>query len=129
MVASEQWPVVSLKIALSLAGPERDFAFKIPKVPAGAGIHRGDQHELGGKSHPPRRSRNGDLPVFDWLAHHFEGRSFKLRQFIEKEDAVVRKTDFARIWKCAAAEQTNVADGMMRRAKRPLGNEGAVAAE
>ena len=30
----------------------------------------------------------------------------------------MREADFARIWKCAAAEQTNVADGVMRRPER-----------
>jgi len=65
----------------------------------------------------------GDLPVFNRLAHHFQCRSFELRQFIEKEDAIVRQTYFARIWECATAEQANVADGVMWRSKWSYRNE------
>src|SRR5206468_12173080 len=45
------------------------------------------------------------------------------------QDAVVRDADFTRIWKCPAAEQTNVADGVMRIAKRSRRNERAVTGE
>ena len=75
-------------------------------------------HELGGKRDTPRRARHSDFPVFKRLAHHFQRRSFKLRQLIQEKDAVMREAYFARIWKRAAAEQTDVADSVMRRTKR-----------
>ena len=75
------------------------------------------------------RARNGDLPVFERLAHYFQRRSFELGQLIEKEDAVVREAYFTWIWECAAAEQPNVADGVMRRAEWSRGNEGSFAVE
>ena len=41
-----------------------------------------------GKVTRARRARDGDLAVFERLAHHFERRAFELRQLIEKEHAV-----------------------------------------
>src|SRR5439155_23191094 len=67
--------------------------------------------------------------VFERLAHHLQCRSFELRQLIQKEDTVVGEAYFARIWKRATTEQTNVANGMMRIAKRSCGNEGLFGVE
>ena len=63
------------------------------------------------------------FPVFERLAHYFQCRAFELGQFVEKQHAVVSEAYFAGIWKRAAAEQTDVADRVMRSAKRPRGNE------
>ena len=61
------------------------------------------EHELGWKRHAACRARNRDFSVLDRLTHHLESRSFELRKFIEKENAVVREAYFARIRKGAAA--------------------------
>ena len=47
------------------------------------------------KSHAAGRARDGDLAVFERLAHDFQRRAFELRQLVEKKDAVMRETDFA----------------------------------
>ena len=113
----------ALAITLHLSWTATAFAFEIAKIAAWARIHRGDQHELRRESDAAGSAGDGDFSVFDWLAHYFQCRSFEFRQLIEKQDAVVREADFARVWKCAAAEQTDIADGVMRRAERPRRDE------
>src|ERR1700720_3013975 len=39
------------------------------KIPAGAGVHGGGQHEAGGKGQRHRRSRDADGAILEWLAH------------------------------------------------------------
>src|SRR5262249_32275469 len=92
-------------------------------------IHRSHEHELGGKRDAPRRARDRDFPVFEGLTHHFQCRSFELRQFIQKQHTVVRDAYFAGIWKRTAAKQTNVADGVMRCAERSRGHKGLFGVE
>ena len=55
--------------------------------------------------------------------------TFEFGQLVEKEDAVVRQTDFARARKRSAAEQADIADGVMRRAERSRGDKGFFATE
>ena len=50
-------------------------------------------------------------------------RSFEFRQLIEEEDTIVGETHFARVWERTAAEQPNIADGVMRRAKWSRGDK------
>ena len=121
--AIEQRAGDALTIALDLHRAATAFAFQIAEIAARTGIHRRDQHELGGKRHAARRARNRDPAVFERLAHYFQCRAFELGQLIEKKNAVMREAHFARIRNCAAAEQADVADGVMRRAKRPRGDE------
>src|SRR5204862_5574139 len=121
--AIEQGPGNTLAVPLHLHRTATAFAFQIAKIAARTGIHCRNEHELRWKSDAARRARHGDLPVFERLAHYFQGRPFELRQFIEEKNAVMGDADFAWIWKCAAAEQANVADGVVRIAERSRGNK------
>ncbi len=67
-----------------------------------------------------RGACDADEAVFQRLAHHFENIAVELGQFVEKEHAVMRKRNLAGTRIRAAAHQTSMAYGMMRRAKRPL---------
>ena len=98
-----------MTIALHLHRTATALALEIAEVPTRAGIHCGHEHELGGKCDTPRRARHGDFPVLERLTHHFQCRSFELRQFIQKQHAIVRDAYFARIWKRAAAKEADVA--------------------
>ena len=59
------------------------------------------------------RPRDCDAPGFEGLAQGFERRPGELGQLVEKEHAVMGEADFTGIWKCAAAKQTDIADGVM----------------
>src|SRR5262249_28094095 len=122
--AIQQRPGNALAITLHLGGTATAFAFQVAKVTAWTRIHGSDKHELRWKSNAARSAGNGDFPIFEWLAHHLQCRSFELRQFIQKKDAVVSEAHFARIWERAAAEQPNVANGVMRRPEWSRGDEG-----
>ena len=93
--AIEQWTGNALPITLHLHRAATAFAFQIAEVATRAGVHRRHEHELGRKSDRAGRARDGDATIFERLAQHFERRAFELRQFIEKEDAVVRDAHFA----------------------------------
>src|SRR5439155_2817073 len=64
-------------------------------------------------------ARDRYFSVLERLTHYFQSGSFELRQLIEKKDAIVGKAHFTRSRERSAAEQADVADGVMRRAKRP----------
>src|SRR6266404_2297069 len=112
--AVEQRAGNALPISLHLKRAATAFALQIAKIAARTGIHRRNEHEFRGKSDAACRARHGDLPVFERLAHYFQRRSFKLGQFIEKQNTIVSDAYFTGIRKRAAAEQANVADGVMR---------------
>src|SRR5206468_6950959 len=80
--AVEQRAGHSLAIALHLKRPTTAFALQIAKIAARTWIHRRNEHQLRRKSDAPRSARHSDLPVFEWLSHYFQRRSFKLRQLI-----------------------------------------------
>ena len=63
------------------------------------------------------------MAVFERLAEHFERGAVELRQLIEKQHAVVGEADFAGRGRGAAAHEAGVRDRVMRRAKRPAGQQ------
>src|SRR5438093_12929412 len=121
--AVEQWTGDALPISLHLKRSATAFALQVAKIAARTGIHRRNEHQLRGKRDATCRARHGDLPVFERLAQYFQCRSLKLGQLIEKKDAVVGEAHFTGIRKRAAAEQPNVADGVMRVAEWADRNE------
>src|SRR5437667_6958989 len=121
--AVEQRAGDSLAIALHLKRPATAFALQVAKIAAWTWIHRRNEHQLRRESDATCCAGHGDLPVFKRLAQYFQRRSLKLGQLIEKKDAVMGKAYFTRIRKRAAAEQPNVADGMMRVAEWSDRNE------
>ena len=115
----EQRPRNSLAIALHLHRTAAAFAFEIAEISTRAGVHRRDQHEFAGKGEAAGCARDRYFSVLERLTHYFQGGSFELWQLIEKKDAIVGKAHFTRSRERSAAEQADVADGVMRRAKRP----------
>ena len=78
-----------------------------------------------GKSDRKRGAGDGDAALFERLAHHFEDVALKFGQLVEEQDAVVAERDFAGTRDGAAADQSGVADGVVRRAKRPRAHQAA----
>jgi len=63
------------------------------------------------------------------LAHHFERGPFEFRKLIQKQHAIVGETDLARTWKRAAAEKSDIADGVMGRTKWSRRNKRSLAVQ
>ena len=98
-------------------------------VAAGAGVHGGHEHEVAWDGGGVFCAADGDLPVFERLAHGFEGSSREFGQLVEKEHSVVGQADFARLKVCASADEGHVGDGVVWRAEGALGYEACFAAQ
>ncbi len=92
-------------------------------VAAGAWVHRGDEHKICGEAERAVGSGDADRAVFQRLPQNFEHIFFELGQFVQKQDAVVRKRHLAWFWERAAADEGDVADGVVRRAERSCGDD------
>ena len=97
-------------------------------VAAGAGVHGGDELEARGEVAFHRGAADGDVAVFQRFAQHFEDAAVEFGQFVEKEDAVVGKADFARFGDGAAANQRGGGAAVVRRAVGALPPVGGVEA-
>ncbi len=70
-------------------------------------------------------ARHRDLAVFQRLAQRIQHPRIELRQFVEKQHALMRQRDFAGLGAHAAARQRGHAGGMMGAAERPSRRERA----
>ena len=84
----EQWPADPTDVPLNLHRTAIAASFWIPSKSAGAGIHRGNQHQVRRKSHAAHRSGNRHTGFFQWLSKHFQSASIEFRQFVEKQNHV-----------------------------------------
>ena len=110
-------------VALDLQRRADAFLLRVGEKAAGAGIHRGDQHEARRIIDRAHGARDGDAAVFERLAHDLEDVAAELRQLVEKQHAVVGQRDFAGFGHRAAADQAGIGDRVMRRAERPRGDD------
>jgi hypothetical protein len=90
-----------------------------------AGIHGRYKHKPGRISRRHGRTCDRDPAVFQRLSECFEDVFSKLRQLVEKKHAVVRQTDLPGSRDMAAADQTGIGYGMVRRTKGPRGDKPA----
>ena len=65
------------------------------------------------------------VPSSKRLAHDFENVAGEFGQFVEEEHAVVGQRDFARARDHAAADQSGVGDGVVRRTKGARAHQAA----
>src|SRR6185437_8758627 len=112
-------------VALNLRRRAVAVARGIAKESAGARIHRSGEHESRRKTDGKSSASNGDHAVFERLAENFEDVALKFRELIEKKHAIVAQGNFPRTGNCAAADQTGIADGVVRRAVRTRADEAA----
>ena len=101
----------------------------VAEVAAGAGVHRGDQHDVGGEADRAGGAGDGDAAFLERLAQDLEDVLAELRQLVEEEHAVVGERDLAGAGDAAAADQAGVADRVMRGAERARGDQRAAAHE
>jgi len=62
---------------------------------AGARVHRRDQLKTCGEAHAILCARDDDMPGLQGFAQNLQHLAIKLRQFVEKQHAVVGEGDFA----------------------------------
>ena len=108
----------AIAVALDLAGRASALTLRIAEETARAGVHRGNEDEVGRECHGARSAADRDPAVLERLAQHFERGAFELGEFVQKKHAVVRDADFTGRGIRGAADQTDVADRVMRGAER-----------
>ena len=74
-------------------------------------------------------AHDADEAVLERLAHGLERGAVVFRQLVEEEHAVVREADLAGLGFAAAADESDRADRVMRRAERTLEQQPAVRGE
>ena len=89
--AVEQRAGDAADVALNLRGATAALAHGVVPEAAGAGVHRGREHEGGREGQRHRGAADRDAPVFEGLAQDFEDRAVELGQLVEEEHAVVRE--------------------------------------
>jgi len=74
-------------VALNLNRGAMTFAGGIAEEAAGAGVHRGGEHEARGEIHGERGAGDGDGTIFEGLAHDFQHVALKFGKLVEKQNA------------------------------------------
>src|SRR5919202_4606336 len=119
----EQRPRDAVDVALNLEGRAAALVGRVSPIATHAGVHGGREHEGGREGQRHRRAADRHAPVFERLAQDFEDGAVELGQLVEEEHPVVRQGDFAGARDGPAADQPRVADRVVRRAERPLGDQ------
>ena len=87
------------------------------------------EHEAGGEGEAHGGARDGHRAVFQRLAQDFEDVAGELRQLVQEEQAVVGERDLAGARDHAAADESGVGDGVVRRAEGTVRDQAAVGVE
>ena len=87
--AVEQWARNLVHVALYLPRRADTMVGWVSIITAGAGIHGGHKHERAREVDVIFGAGDVDLPVFEWLAQHFERVFVEFRQFVAEEHTVV----------------------------------------
>ena len=116
--AVEQRAAHPRAVALDLRHRATALASGIAEKAAGTWVHRGYQHEGAGQGDFSGAPRYGDFPVLQGLTQYLQGGALELRQLVEEQHAIVGQRDLPRPRDRAAAQQPDVADGVVRSPKR-----------
>ena len=92
-------------------------------------IHRRDELKARRIRERSGSARNGHRAFLERLPHHLDRAARELGQLVEKEHAVVRERDLARLGERAAADERGLADRVMRKPKRPCAHDAGAADE
>ena len=102
-----------LLVVLDLGGSAGALVGGVAEVATGAGVHGGDQHEVGGVVGLEVGARDSDLAIFERLAEGLEDGARVFGELVEEEDAVVGEGDFARGGFGAAADDGDGRGGVV----------------
>ena len=106
-------------------GVHRHSRTRVAGEAARTRIHRADEHEARGKHGRPRGPRDRDAPSSSGWRSTSSDAAAELEHLVEEQHAVVREADLAGTRLRPAADERRVGDRVMRRAKRPLGEQAA----
>src|SRR5712692_1679710 len=112
-------------LPLNHRGSAVALARGVAEIAAGTRVHGGSQHEAGGKGYGDRSARYRHGTILQRPAHYLQYIALKLRQFIQKEHAVVAERHLAGPRYGAAADEPSIADGVMRGAEGPRAHQAA----
>ena len=112
--AVEQGAGDATQVLLDLGRRAGAGAAGIGPVSAGAGVHGGDEDEVGGEGRAAEGPADGDLAFLERLAQDLERLAIELGHLVEEEDALVGQADLARLGRAAATDQAGVADGVWK---------------
>ena len=108
-----------------IASERRVIAAAIPiggsVVAAGAGVGRGDQLKARREFAAVASARDPNHPLFQHFAKRLEAAPVELREFIEKQHALVGEGHFARLNRMATTEEARGACAVVRCAKGRMG--------
>src|SRR5436190_7153235 len=82
-------------ISLDLRYRAMTFSPRIVSITAWARIEGGNEHKVGRERGRIQRPADRDVAILERLPQHFERCPIELRQFVEKQNAVVREADLA----------------------------------
>ncbi len=74
----------------------RTFAAAGARIASVAGVHRSNQHEVGGIAVGLVDAADSEPSLLQWKAERFEGLPTEFGQFVEEEDSLVGKRDLPR---------------------------------
>src|ERR1051326_9123605 len=92
-------------------------------------IHRTNGGAAGGIGERGGGAGEGELAVFEGLAHDFEHFALELGQLVEEENAVMSEADLAGPGDRATADEAGIGDRVVRRAERASGDQRLVGGE
>ena len=85
----------------------RTFPFRVHRIAARAGIHRGSHHKPGRPRHRSASPANMDDSFFHRFAQSFQDIPVELRKFVQKKHSVMGKARFAGSQPRATADKGN----------------------
>ena len=85
----------AVAMALLLLGRALAVVAQVAVVALRAGVHRGDELEVGREFRLPRRPRDGDRARLQRFAQHLQHALFEFGELVEEEDAVRGKGDLS----------------------------------
>ena len=116
----KKWAGEFLLVVLELTGRACASFLVRAKVAARAGIHGGDEHEVGWVGGVITNVAEGYLVVFERLTQCFEGIAVEFWKFIKIEYAKMGERNLARKKLGGAADNSSASGAVMRRAEGAL---------
>ena len=107
-------------VLLDRAGRTGTLPRGVAQIAALAGVHGGGQHKAAGVARAAVYPADRNNAILQRLAQHFEGITGKLRQFVQKQHAVMGQAHLAGARGRPTARDGRGADAVVRAAERPL---------
>jgi hypothetical protein len=111
--AIEQRPAEASAVEPDAIRRARAAARPLPRVPAGAGVDRGDDERARRKRGADAGAADGDLTILERLAQRLEDVAPELEELVEEQASMVSEGDLAGPHRIAAADEARGADRVM----------------